>query len=233
MKALPRFRPSCGSLESYIFINARNQSINDLRRIARYDSPCKPCQAGNTCGPDGEQCKRFKKWSTGQKAKNAIYNAFSENALGVAPSEVLDRQRSLQSNASGEADVEAAELLEIIRRELPPSMLETYEKIRNGDPVPWKERRRVEAEVLEILDVYGVSREELGLPPDEMITTSRRRKATEGRTPSSAASPLPVEPADRRATPPRQSSPPCDRAGRTSPSPRPQPADASATPLPA
>lgn len=143
LECLPRWdgvRP----LENFMFSHLRRRLTNLRRdRWRRYDAPCRACDSGNFCGPDGRPCELYEKWRRRQDRKSAVRNPspmdFPENTV-------------VDGRADAAADAEVSELERLIDDVLPLELRPTYLKLRAGLAVDTAARRKVQAAVREILD---------------------------------------------------------------------------------
>lgn len=157
LEVLPKYKPEAGPLAPFLFIHLRNQASNFVRaRVCRSDAPCKRCHAGDPCDGGGV-CRKYEMWAKRQKTKASLHAPVPTDAGEI------EMHNAVAVEDSVAEEVETRELLDIIRAELAAELLPWWEKMRMGERIPAAKNAAVMAEVLEILDVYGVSREELGL----------------------------------------------------------------------
>jgi hypothetical protein len=74
LEALPEFDLTAGTLGAYLFTHCHNRAANKLRDESGrfHDVPCRSCDAGNPCGPDGEACEVFFRWQKRNPAKASL-----------------------------------------------------------------------------------------------------------------------------------------------------------------
>jgi DNA-directed RNA polymerase specialized sigma24 family protein len=145
LEALPRFRPESGKLENFLYKHARNRLVNFKRdKSHRADPPCRPCYDGTPHQP-GPQCRKFVAWQKRNAAKAALTLAAVSDPGGE------NREPSTGARSSAEADVETAELFQLIDERLDVELRRDYLLMRAGKPVSKTRRAAVMEAVQEIL----------------------------------------------------------------------------------
>jgi DNA-directed RNA polymerase specialized sigma24 family protein len=132
-------------LMNFLVSHVRNRLVNLRRdRHRRADSPCRRCQNGAPCGPDGGSCDAYLAWNERQQKKS-----FVRNPVG------LDSVSEENASTGRDSTVEEAshrEMLRMIDEGLPVELRRTYLQMRAGVPnVSRSKREQVEVAVREIL----------------------------------------------------------------------------------
>lgn len=148
LEALPRFDPARSRLEAFLMSHVRNRFKNWKRdTYFRPDPPCKSCNDGRLCGPDGKPCRAHTAWLRRNTAKASI-------------AQPLDITKQVERVSEGEADLErrlsTKELESLIDSHLPPDLRAPYLRMRDGVSVPRHLRQQVQEAVLDILDEHGM-----------------------------------------------------------------------------
>ncbi len=145
-------------LAPLLYRHASNRLSNRTRdRISRRDPPCKRCSEGDPCGPEGQVCDRFKKWSERNATKARLMSPHGFDLIRD------EGERSMRLVDTIAADASASELSTLIDAELPLDLRADYLRLLDGVKVPAARRRQLQRAVLEILEEHGLTREELGL----------------------------------------------------------------------
>jgi DNA-directed RNA polymerase specialized sigma24 family protein len=157
LEALPKFDPSRGKLEGYLYRNCRNRLSNARRDLlgCRTDAPCRVCYEAATGTGDGhpegtvcEKAEQFKEWWSRRQTRAKL-----SSPLGMesAPEEAR------VSVSTVESDVAAKELRELIDVRLPLEFRADYLRmLADRCSVPLARRRVIQAEVAAILAGAGV-----------------------------------------------------------------------------
>jgi DNA-directed RNA polymerase specialized sigma24 family protein len=164
-QALPYYKPEAGALTSYLYRSCKNRLLNTLRAFQgrRNEPACDVCHAarmGRGPGhPDGQVCKVYAAWLERNRVKAAL----------ARPHDLVHSDESesrIMANSVAEADVEVAELLELLDERLGVDDRRVLLRMRDGVSVPKKERHAVERRVLAILEEVGLSGSDIGLDDD-------------------------------------------------------------------
>jgi hypothetical protein len=153
LEALPKYDPTKGNLEGYLYRNSCNRLLN-LRRNelgVRSDPPCRICydQAiGRGDGhPGGEVCARFRRWWGCRQARSNIAMPYHIEMVSG-----LEQERGMWAESTVETAAEHQEMYDLIDAHLPLDLRADYLKMRAGVEVPKLKRDRVLAAIRDILE---------------------------------------------------------------------------------
>lgn len=140
-----RYNPAM-PLPPFLYTHLRNRLVN-LRRnkLRRNDSPCDLCHKGSGCGPDGQQCDRYKQWKERNAAKAAIMCA---GDLDNVPDE---HEKTTRVNSDVLRETAVKELLTKIDQHLPVDLRASFLQMKAGVILPKARREQVEKAVRDIL----------------------------------------------------------------------------------
>ncbi len=150
-RALPFYDPSKGTLGGYLFRTASNRLCNLKRNsTVRADTPCVHCkQSDDTCGRPPERsdhpegfCQRYLDWRGRNEKKFALASPFDVSLTDV---------HRMTADDATTGDMEIDEILRLIRDRLPVADYGNWLRLRDGVHVPADARRKVVAQIKEIL----------------------------------------------------------------------------------
>lgn len=137
LKALPKYdarRP----LENFMYRHIKNRLLNLMRdKYRRNDPPCKTCHKsleGSTSHKDKKYCKKYLSWQARNVDKQRIMSPRDMSML----SDVHEKNTKFYDD--GYNNVEIAELLTIINRELDVELRATFLQMKAGENVPKNKR---------------------------------------------------------------------------------------------
>lgn len=136
-------------LENFLFYSVRNLLINFKRdNYKRTDCPCKLCYGklpGDTGHDGGRYCHKFSVW---QKRNTNKQNILLPLDIGNIADE---NEANTRYESTVVQEIEQAEILEKIDRNLPIELRSTYLKMRDGLSIPKIKRDEIQKVVNEIL----------------------------------------------------------------------------------
>lgn len=132
------------NLYNFLFTHTKNRLKNLKRnKYFRGECPCKLCDfkpEGETGHKNKKHCELYKNWYANNSRKSNIAQpiGFTENT------DIAD------NNDSGQEEVDRRDFLELVEREIPLYLRETYLKMKSGVVVQNRDREKV----LEFLKKY-------------------------------------------------------------------------------
>ena len=156
LEVLPRYDPSKGNLEGFLYRHCSNRLLNARRDLGfRTDAPCPTCYKralGTGKGhPDGSTCPKFASWWARRRTRASLATPCSVERVAE-----LEQESRMLTDSRVEADAENEELLALIDAHIPLDLRADYLRMRGGcEKVPKVRRERVLRAARDILDDSG------------------------------------------------------------------------------
>ncbi|HEY1190775.1 MAG TPA: hypothetical protein VGE74_24305 [Gemmata sp.] len=153
LEALPKYEPSKGGLEGFLFRHCSNRILN-MRRDElglRSDPPCKVCYqhalGGGEGHPDGSTCPVFARWWARRQRRTNLTHPHDLDRVAE-----LEQESRAWTDSNVPDSAANAELLDLIDAHVPLDLRADYLRMRAGEQLPKVRRERVLQAARDILD---------------------------------------------------------------------------------